>query len=209
MEKAIAAKKIATARTAACYLPSICSELCCLTLKVALAAFPLDGTTPERAVILTPIARQFAALGCLQSVAVRLFQPFPIPGPRQAAPSSFAPCGCGGNGPPQRHAFHRELPPVRLGSSGHTEWSLPPFRIAPQRTIRDSASASRRVRRRPRYPRSGSGTNEPEEEGSVRVTEGRDVSGWFTVNPTTSQTFGITSVKTLVMLKGTCYACAG
>jgi len=44
-------------------LRSSCSQLGCLVLTLALLAFPLAGTKPERAPILIPLATQLVPLG--------------------------------------------------------------------------------------------------------------------------------------------------
>jgi len=71
--KASAARKIAAFRMPLYSRRSICSQLYCLTLTLALLALPLAGTKVERAPILTPLATELVPLGAsLQSPPTNL-----------------------------------------------------------------------------------------------------------------------------------------
>jgi hypothetical protein len=61
--KAITAKKIAAFRIPRYTRRSICSQLGCLVLALAVLALPLAGIRIERAPILTPLATELVPLG--------------------------------------------------------------------------------------------------------------------------------------------------
>jgi len=72
--KASAAKKIAAFRMPSYTQRSICSQVGCLVLALAVLALPLAGISAEPAPILTPLATQLVPLGTsLQSPPTSLF----------------------------------------------------------------------------------------------------------------------------------------
>ena len=71
--KASTARKIVAFRMPPYTRRSICSQLGCLVLALALLALPLGGTGTERAPILTPLATELVPLGTsLQSPPTNL-----------------------------------------------------------------------------------------------------------------------------------------